>query len=311
MDTPSKILSGRMVSDDLLDRLKSQTSALAALGIKPGLAVVIVGQDPASQVYVNAKGKKAEECGFLSVKRELPGETTEAELLDVIAVLNQDPLIHGILVQLPLPNHIRADKVIQSIAPEKDVDGFHYENVGKLGTGALADAFVPCTPAGCMVLIETVLGADLSGLSAVVIGRSNIVGKPITNLLMAANATVTVAHSKTKDLPAVCCQADILIAAVGRPLMVKSSWVKQGAVVIDVGINRLPAEPNAGSKSRLVGDVDFDDVLVQVRAITPVPGGVGPMTIAMLMANTLKAAYTAHGLSQPNLLSDTASGMTR
>lgn len=256
-----KILSGRIVADNLLNRVRSETAVLAKSSIRPGLAVVIVGHDPASQVYVNSKGKKAEERGFLSVKHELPEEVSEADLLNVIRALNEDPSVHGILVQLPLPAHIRADKVIQSISPDKDVDGFHYDNVGKLGTGAVADTLVPCTPAGCMVLIEEALGADLSGLDAFVIGRSNIV-------------------------------------------VVKSDWVKEGAVVIDVGINRLPV---ARSKSRLVGDVDLNDVLDRVRAITPVPGGVGPMTIALLMANTLRTAYRAHGLPRPDLKPDDTS----
>ncbi|WSH66510.1 bifunctional methylenetetrahydrofolate dehydrogenase/methenyltetrahydrofolate cyclohydrolase FolD [Rhizobium ruizarguesonis] len=299
MDTFSKILSGRAVAESVLDRVTDETRRLASQGIKPGLAVVIVGRDPASQVYVASKGKKAEECGFLSIKHELEEQTSESDLLSLIGSLNDDPTVHGILVQLPLPKHIDADKVIQSISPDKDVDGFHYVNVGKLGTGAGAEAFVPCTPAGSMLLIERVLGRDLSGLDAVVIGRSNIVGKPMANLLLAANATVTIAHSKTKDLPAVCRRGDIVVAAVGRPLMVKSDWIKPGALVIDVGINRIPADPEIGSKSRLVGDVDFELVLETAGTITPVPGGVGPMTIALLMANTLKAACTANGLPRP------------
>ena len=213
--------------------------------------------------------------------------------------LNADPSIHGILVQLPVPAHIEERRVIETIAPEKDVDGFHYVNVGKLGTGELATAFVPCTPAGSMILIERARGRDLSGLGAVVVGRSNIVGKPMANLLLAANCTVTVAHSKTRDLPAVCRTADILVAAVGRPEMIKGDWVKPGATVIDVGINRVPAPDKGEGKSRLVGDVEFAGASQVAGAITPVPGGVGPMTIAMLMANTLSSAYLSDGLERP------------
>ncbi|TBD82752.1 bifunctional methylenetetrahydrofolate dehydrogenase/methenyltetrahydrofolate cyclohydrolase FolD [Rhizobium ruizarguesonis] len=298
----SKVLSGKVVAEGILDAVKEHTGRLAKLGVRPGLAVVIVGEDPASQVYVTSKGKKAEECGFHSVKHELAATVTDAELLQVIDNLNNDSAINGILVQLPLPAHLDADKVIQSISPSKDVDGFHYVNVGMLGTGAVDKAFVPCTPAGCMVLIESVLGKDLSGLNAVVIGRSNIVGKPMANLLTAANATVTLAHSRTRDLPKVSREADIVVAAVGRPRMVKSDWIKPGALVIDVGINRLPGDPHTSAKWKLVGDVDFDSAIESAGTITPVPGGVGPMTIAMLMANTLKAAYAASGLAQPDLL---------
>ncbi|TAY27896.1 bifunctional methylenetetrahydrofolate dehydrogenase/methenyltetrahydrofolate cyclohydrolase FolD (plasmid) [Rhizobium ruizarguesonis] len=298
----SKVLSGKVVAEGILDAVKEHTSRLAKLGVRPGLAVVIVGEDPASQVYVTSKGKKAEECGFHSVKHELAATVTDAELLQVIDDLNNDSAINGILVQLPLPAHLDADKVIQSISPSKDVDGFHYVNVGMLGTRAVDKAFVPCTPAGCMVLIESVLGKDLSGLNAVVIGRSNIVGKPMANLLTAANATVTLAHSRTRDLPKVSREADIVVAAVGRPRMVKSDWIKPGALVIDVGINRLPGDPDTSAKSKLVGDVDFDSAIESAGTITPVPGGVGPMTIAMLMANTLKAAYAVSGLAQPDLL---------
>ncbi len=226
-------------------------------------------------------------------------DTSEADLLAVIDGLNNDPAIHGILVQLPLPKHIDEGRVIQTIAPDKDVDGFHYINVGKLGTGAVESAFVPCTPAGSMIMIERQLGRDLSGLNAVVIGRSNIVGKPMANLLLAANATVTVAHSRTKDLPALARTADILVAAVGRPQMVKGDWIKPGATVIDVGINRIDAPEKGEGKTRLVGDVDYEEAAKVAGAITPVPGGVGPMTIAMLMANTLVAACRAAGAKAP------------
>ncbi|MGY8665997.1 bifunctional methylenetetrahydrofolate dehydrogenase/methenyltetrahydrofolate cyclohydrolase FolD [Bradyrhizobium sp. UFLA05-109] len=293
--TDARIISGKEVAAGVIDRVKARTAELLNAGIRPGLAVVIVGSDPASQVYVSSKGKKAEECGFLSVTHELPQDVPEDRLLALIDELNRDPAIHGILVQLPLPAHVEPGKVIQSIAPDKDVDGFHLINVGKLGTGEMQTAFVPCTPAGAMILIEQARGKDLSGLSAVVVGRSNIVGKPMANLLLAANATVTVAHSRTKDLEAVCRQADILVAAVGRPRMIKGDWVKLGATVIDVGINRVSLDEDP-SKTRLVGDVDFHDAVTKAGAITPVPGGVGPMTIAMLMANTVRAACLASGL---------------
>ncbi len=267
--------------------------------VTPGLAVVIVGEDPASQVYVASKSRTAKECGFHSIQHTLDAATSEHDLLRLIAELNSDPLVHGILVQLPLPAHIDAGKVIQAIDPDKDVDGFHYVNVGKLGAGDIASAFVPCTPAGSMILIERVRGRDLSGLNAVVVGRSNIVGKPMANLLLAANATVTVAHSRTKDLPSVCRNADILVAAVGRPEMIKGDWVKPGATVIDVGINRVAALPGSGRNNRLVGDVEFHSADSVAGAITPVPGGVGPMTIAMLMANTLVSACRAAGREPP------------
>jgi methylenetetrahydrofolate dehydrogenase (NADP+)/methenyltetrahydrofolate cyclohydrolase len=258
-----------------------------------------VGEDPASQVYVASKGKKAKECGFHSVQHTLPAETTESDLLKLVEQLNADDAIHGILVQLPLPKHIDSGRIIQAISPEKDVDGFHFVNVGKLGTGELETAFVPCTPAGSMLLIERVRGKDLSGLNAVVVGRSNIVGKPMANLLLAANCTVTVAHSRTKDLPALCRTADILVAAVGRPEMIKGDWVKPGATVIDVGINRVPAPEKGEGKGKLVGDVAFEESAENAGAITPVPGGVGPMTIALLMANTLVSAYLRAGLARP------------
>jgi methylenetetrahydrofolate dehydrogenase (NADP+)/methenyltetrahydrofolate cyclohydrolase len=280
--------------------VKRETEKLvSATGVVPGIAVVIVGEDPASQVYVASKGKKAKECGFVSVQHDLTEDASEQELLDLIDSLNNDPAIHGILVQLPLPKHIDSGRVIQTISPEKDVDGFHFINVGKLGTGEVDTAFVPCTPAGAMIMIERVHGRDLSGLNAVVIGRSNIVGKPMFNLLLAANATVTVAHSRTKDLPAIARTADILVAAVGRPQMVKGDWVKPGATVIDVGINRIPAPEKGEGKTRLVGDVDFADAEKVAGAITPVPGGVGPMTIAMLMANTLTAACRSVDFKKP------------
>ncbi|AHB00791.1 MULTISPECIES: bifunctional methylenetetrahydrofolate dehydrogenase/methenyltetrahydrofolate cyclohydrolase FolD [Brucella] len=296
----AQLIDGKKLAEDVVSTVKTETEKLvAATGVVPGIAVVIVGEDPASQVYVASKSRKAKECGFHSVQHDLPETASEQELLNLIEGLNNDPAIHGILVQLPLPGHIDSGRVIQTIAPEKDVDGFHFINVGKLGTGEVETAFVPCTPAGAMIMIERVHGRDLSGLNAVVIGRSNIVGKPMFNLLLAANATVTVAHSRTKDLPAIARNADILVAAVGRPQMVKGDWVKPGATVIDVGINRIPAPERGDGKTRLVGDVDFAEAEKVAGAITPVPGGVGPMTIAMLMANTLTAACRSAGMKKP------------
>jgi methylenetetrahydrofolate dehydrogenase (NADP+)/methenyltetrahydrofolate cyclohydrolase len=282
----------------IIEKVKTATAALAPHTV-PGLAVVIVGEDPASQVYVGSKARMAEDCGFHSAKHVLPAETEEADLLSLIADLNADAAIHGILVQLPLPPQIDANRVIQTIDPAKDVDGFHVLNVGRLGTGAIDEAFVPCTPAGSMLMLRNILGDDLSGKSAVVVGRSNIVGKPMAQLLLAANATVTIAHSRTKDLAAVCRTADILVAAVGRPEMIRGDWVKEGAVVIDVGINRVEAPERGAGQTRLVGDVAYAEAAERAAAITPVPGGVGPMTIAMLMANTVTAACRAAGKVAP------------
>ncbi|MEX0404505.1 bifunctional methylenetetrahydrofolate dehydrogenase/methenyltetrahydrofolate cyclohydrolase FolD [Aquibium sp. LZ166] len=294
------VIDGKKVAEEVLASVKQEADKLIAeTGITPGIAVVIVGEDPASQVYVNSKSRKAKECGFHSVKHTLAEDTSEADLLALIGQLNGDPAIHGILVQLPLPRHIDSGRVIQTISPDKDVDGFHFINVGKLGTGDTSTAFVPCTPAGSMLLVERVRGRDLSGLSAVVVGRSNIVGKPMANLLLAANCTVTIAHSRTKDLPGLCRTADILVAAVGRPEMVKGDWVKPGATVIDVGINRIEAPERGEGKTRLVGDVEFAEAEKVAGAITPVPGGVGPMTIAMLMANTLVSACRRAGREPP------------
>lgn len=296
----AKIIDGKLLAEDVVAAVKTATQNLTeATGVQPGIAVVIVGEDPASQVYVASKGRKARECGFHSVQHTLTVDAAEADLLKLIDDLNNDPAIHGILVQLPLPKHIDEGRVIQAISPDKDVDGFHYINVGKLGTGALDSAFVPCTPAGCMIMIERERGRDLSGLTAVVIGRSNIVGKPIANLLLAANATVTIAHSRTKDLAKLARTADILVAAVGRPQMVKGDWIKPGATVIDVGINRIAAPEKGEGKTRLVGDVDYAEALEVAGAVTPVPGGVGPMTIAMLMAATLIAACRKLGVVAP------------
>ena len=295
----AEIIDGKTTAEDVIARVKQQTASLAGSGVTPGLAVVIVGEDPASQVYVASKSRRAKECGFHSVQHSLPAETSEEALVALIGELNADAAIHGILVQLPLPEHVDAGRIIQAIAPEKDVDGFHFINVGKLGTGEVATAFVPCTPAGAMLMLERVRGKDLSGLNAVVVGRSNIVGKPMANLLLAANATVTIAHSRTKDLPGLARTADILVAAVGRPEMIRGDWVKPGATVIDVGINRIPAPEKGEGKTRLVGDVAFAEASANAGAITPVPGGVGPMTIAMLMANTLTSAYRAAGREPP------------
>jgi methylenetetrahydrofolate dehydrogenase (NADP+)/methenyltetrahydrofolate cyclohydrolase len=297
-----QVLDGKAVAEEVVATVKTAAAELIAqTGVTPGIAVVIVGEDPASQVYVSSKSRKAKECGFHSVQHELAADTGEDALLALIDDLNKDSAIHGILVQLPLPDHIDSGRVIQAIAPEKDVDGFHFINVGKLGTGEVATAFVPCTPAGSMLLIERARGRDLSGLNAVIVGRSNIVGKPMANLLLAANATVTIAHSRTKNLAALCATADILVAAVGRPEMVKGDWVMPGATVIDVGINRVPAPEKGEGKSRLVGDVAYEEAAAVAGAITPVPGGVGPMTIAMLMANTLTSACRAAGKEPPKL----------
>ena len=295
----AEIIDGKTVAEDVIATVGRATGELVARGTTPGLAVVIVGEDPASQVYVASKSKKAKACGFHSVQHTLPEDTSQDDLLALIGDLNADAAIHGILVQLPLPGHIDSGAVIQAIAPEKDVDGFTFTNVGKLGTGEMSTAFVPCTPAGSMILIERIRGRDLSGLSAVVVGRSNIVGKPMANLLLAANCTVTIAHSRTRDLPALCRTADILVAAVGRPEMIRGDWVKEGATVIDVGINRIPAPEKGEGKSRLVGDVAFAEAAERAGAITPVPGGVGPMTIALLMANTLVSACRSVGVEPP------------
>ncbi|SMC96027.1 bifunctional methylenetetrahydrofolate dehydrogenase/methenyltetrahydrofolate cyclohydrolase FolD [Primorskyibacter flagellatus] len=261
-------------------------------GIKPGLAVVLVGEDPASQVYVRSKGKMTVEVGMNSVEHKLDADTSEADLLSLIDQLNNDPEIHGILVQLPLPKHLDEDLVINSVAPEKDVDGFHISNVGLLGTGQ--KSMVPCTPLGCLMMLRDHHGS-LSGMDAVVIGRSNIVGKPMAQLLLGDSCTVTIAHSRTKDLADVVRRADIVVAAVGRPEMVPGDWIKPGATVIDVGINRIERD----GKNKLVGDADFDSCAAVAGAITPVPGGVGPMTIACLLANTVTACCRANGLAEP------------
>ena len=265
-------------------------------GIVPGLAVVLVGEDPASQVYVRSKGKQTVEVGMKSVEHKLDVNTSESDLLAIVEKLNNDPEIHGILVQLPLPDHLDEDLVINSIDPAKDVDGFHISNVGLLGTGQ--KSMVPCTPLGCLMMLRDHHGS-LSGMDAVIIGRSNIVGKPMAQLLLGDSCTVTIAHSRTKDLPEVVRRADIVVAAVGRPEMVPGDWIKPGATVIDVGINRLDAPEKGEGKTRLVGDVDFESCAAVAGAITPVPGGVGPMTIACLLANTVTACCRANGLPEP------------
>ncbi len=297
---PAQVIDGRQVAASITGRVKAVAAALEAeTGVKTGLAVVIVGDDPASHAYVGAKGRMAKECGFNSVQHTLPATTTQADLAALVAGLNTDPSIHGILVQLPLPKPLASDPIIQSILPEKDVDGLHVVNAGKLATGDLATGLVSCTPAGAMAFVRRTHGDDLSGLNAVVIGRSNLFGKPMAQLLLAANATVTIAHSRTADLPGVCRRADILVAAVGRPEMVRAGWIKPGATVIDVGINRVPAPEKGEGKTRLVGDVAFAEAADVAGVITPVPGGVGPMTIAMLMANTVIAAHRAAGRVPP------------
>ncbi len=296
MSTAQRI-DGKAKAAELSEKITAQTaSLLEEHGIRPGLAVVIIGEDPASQIYVRNKKRTAEACGFYSVQHSLADDTSQEDVLKLIDDLNNDSAVHGILVQLPLPKHLDEQAITQSISPAKDVDGFHFVNIGKLTSGNTDDAFVPCTPAGCMLMIADYLGEDLSGLNAVIVGRSNIVGKPMAALLMQANATITVCHSRTKDLPDVVRNGDIVVAAVGRPNMIKGDWIKDGAVVIDVGINRIEVEVDGEKKSKLTGDVDYDGAMEVAKAVTPVPGGVGPMTITMLMANTLRAARLSAGL---------------
>ena len=298
----AKIIDGKAFAAGLRARVAEGVAALkASHGVTPGLAVVLVGEDPASQVYVRSKERALGELGMNSFDHHMPADMAEADLLALIDRLNADPAVHGILVQLPLPKHIDSQKVLSRIVPEKDADGFHVVNAGLLAIGS-PGAIVPCTPLGSLLLIRDVLGNDLKGKRALVLGRSNIVGKPMAQLLLQQDCTVTVAHSRTQDLPGECRRADILVAAVGRPEMVRGDWIKPGAVVIDVGINRVPAPlQNNGEpgKTRLVGDVAFDEAVKVAGAITPVPGGVGPMTIACLMLNTLAAACRAAGAPVP------------
>ena len=292
----AKIIDGKVIAQELRGNIAIAAAALTKdHGIVPGLAVVLVGADPASEVYVRSKSKAVTDAGMKSFDHKLPAETSQDDLLALIKQLNDDKSVHGILVQLPLPSQIDSTLVLNSIDPNKDVDGFHPVNAGRLATGQRA--LVPCTPFGCVILAKK-MHASLSGMNAVVIGRSNIVGKPLAQLLLAENCTVTIAHSKTKDLPGVCRGADLLFAAVGRPDMVKGDWIKPGATVIDVGINRVPGE---AGKTRLVGDVDFKEALAVAGAVTPVPGGVGPMTIACVILNTLRAACASAGLPEPKV----------
>ena len=285
----AEIIDGKAFAAKIRAEVAQECAAFRAqTGVQPGLAVVLVGNDAASEVYVRNKGIQAKEAGFNSLEYRLPAETTQSELLAQVAALNADPQVHGILVQLPLPAHLDADAVLNAIAPDKDVDAFHPVNVGRLWTGNPVS--IPCTPLGCALILKDRLG-DLSGKRAIVIGRSNIVGKPMAALLLAANATVTIAHSRTADLAARCREADIVIAAVGKPELVRGDWLKAGATVLDVGINRI-AE---GEKTRLVGDVHFASAVAVAGAITPVPGGIGPMTIACLLRNTLACAKALHG----------------
>ncbi len=301
-DASAFVLDGAAIADQALVKVAEEARALIARGITPGLAVVLVGDNPASQTYVASKGRAAKACGFHSIQHDLKADTSEAELLALVHALNADPAVHGILVQLPLPRAIDSARILEAIAPHKDVDGFHPINVGLLSIGDERRALIPCTPAGAMILIDRAcerLGVSLPGTEAVILGRSNIVGKPMAQLLLARHCTVTIAHSRTRDLPAVARRADILVAAVGQPEMVREKWVKPGAIVIDVGINRVPAGgPDASGKprTRLVGDVAYAEAAAVAGAITPVPGGVGRMTIAMLMANTVTAAKRSAGL---------------
>jgi methylenetetrahydrofolate dehydrogenase (NADP+) / methenyltetrahydrofolate cyclohydrolase len=291
------LIDGKAIADGLRARVAQAVKRLAVAGVTPGLAVVLVGENAASQVYVRNKGRQTLEAGMRSFDHTLPESVSETELLALVARLNADPKVDGILVQLPLPPQIDTQKVIEAIDPAKDVDGFHPVNAGRLMTGAAG--LVPCTPLGCLMLIRSVR-RDLAGLEAVVVGRSNIVGKPVAQLLLAESCTVTVAHSKTRDLAQVCGRADILVAAVGRPEMIRGDWVKPGTIVIDVGINRI-ADGAGSGKARLVGDVAFAEARRVAGAITPVPGGVGPMTIACLLRNTVEAACRRRGLAVPEL----------
>lgn len=296
-DTIAKTIDGKAFAANIRSQVTEHVTKLKAEhGITPGLAVVLVGEDPASEVYVRNKGKQTAEVGMNSYEHKLDANTSEADLLALIDQLNNDPKVHGILCQLPLPSHLNEDLVINSISPTKDVDGFHISNVGLLNTGQ--KSMVPCTPLGCLMMLRDHHGS-LSGLNAVVVGRSNIVGKPMANLLLRDSCTVTIAHSRTKNIEDVCRAADIVIAAVGRPEMITGDWIGKGATVIDVGINRIPAPERGEGKMRLVGDVHFESASKVAGAITPVPGGVGPMTIACLLANTLTACTRANNLPEP------------
>jgi methylenetetrahydrofolate dehydrogenase (NADP+)/methenyltetrahydrofolate cyclohydrolase len=293
---PAKLIDGKSAAAALRERVgKGVAELVAAKGVKPGLATVLIGADAASEVYVRSKGRVAVELGMASFDHRLPAETTEAELLQLIARLNGDPAVHGILVQLPLPKHIDTSRILLAVDPDKDVDGFHPMNVGRLASlasGAPLDFPVPCTPLGCSMLLADTLGS-LSGKHAVIVGRSTLVGRPVAQLLLRVDCTVTNAHSRTRELPALCRTADILVVAIGKPAFVRGDWIKPGAAVVDVGINRVPA---GDGKTRLVGDVAFDEALAVAGHLTPVPGGVGPMTVACLMYNTLQEARRRAGL---------------
>ena len=293
----NKIIDGKLISLEIREKVKKFGDQLKnKTGKVPGLAVVLVGENPASRVYVKNKIEKTIEVGFNSIEHKLSEKVSENELIDLVDTLNNDENVQGILVQLPLPEHVNSDKILDRIKPEKDVDGFHANNVGKLWSGL--NSLVPCTPLGCSILIKKI-SKDLSGKHAVIIGRSNIVGKPMAALLLGMNATVTICHSRTKDLESVCKDADIVVAAVGIPEMVKSNWIKEDSIIIDVGINRIERD----AKKILVGDVDYDDCLAKCSLITPVPGGVGPMTIACLLLNTLLASYPQFNQPTPDLSS--------
>ena len=295
----AKLIDGKSFAIQIRSEIATQVKGLLdSKGIKPGLAVILVGEDPASQVYVRSKGKQTIEVGMNSYEYKLDRHVSEGDLLGLIEKLNSDENVNGILCQLPLPDHLNSDLVINSINPEKDVDGFHISNVGLLATGQ--KSMVPCTPLGCLMMLRSELG-DLSGKNAVIIGRSNIVGKPMAHLLIKDSCTVTIAHSRTKNIEELCRSADILVAAVGRPEMVKANWIKEGAAVIDVGINRVEVDSEISSKGyKIVGDVDFESAKSKAGFITPVPGGVGPMTIACLLANTLTACCRTNGLPEPD-----------
>lgn len=300
MTTSAKasLIDGKLLSGELRARVATEVTRLKAEhGLTPGLAVILVGNDPASEVYVRNKGVATREAGMNSYEFKLPADTSEADLLAKVRELNEDPAVHGFLVQFPVPDHLSQQNVIDAIDPAKDADGLHPLNAGRLASGL--PAMVPATPEGCLVMAKKAAGGDLSGKHAVVIGRSNLVGKPVAQLLLRENCTVTIAHSRSHDLPAIAREADILVAAVGRPGMVKRDWVKPGAIVIDVGINRVPAPEKGEGKTKLVGDVDFADVSEVAGAITPVPGGVGLMTVACLLRNTVIAACRAHNIELP------------
>ena len=295
-----QIIDGKKFSQALRDKVKNCVEIIKEKkGVTPGLAVILVGEDPASQVYVKNKGRQTLEAGMNSYEHKLDASTSSDVLLNLIKKLNKDANVHGILCQLPLPDHLNEKEVINSIDPEKDVDGFHISNVGLLNTGQ--KSMIPCTPLGCLLLLKDRIG-NLSGKSAVIVGRSNIVGKPMANLLLQENCTVTIAHSRTENIESICAQADIIVAAVGRPEMIKKEWVKPGATVIDVGINRVIKKIDGVEKTVLVGDVCFSDMAGVAAGVTPVPGGVGPMTIACLLANTVTASYRSQGLSDPEFI---------